>query len=339
MTGAITCKANQYYEDGVYGINMNNSDFIGCNSIRFGDNSDSYTEGILFPNDALTSWDSLRASGGTFYLYANNAASYANLRIGSLYADGNCGIGTTTPSYKLHVLGDIHAEYNPNSSSIEILKVQNNHNDNWLRGIDVEFPNMPAGSSSPFLFGKANGTNNKGTISYIHSSSGSTSNAIGFGFYANDNILVLTAGKNVGINVGNAPSYRLHVGGDIYATGGVTSLSDIRKKDVISYELPLSVEQIAAAPTIRFTWKDKREEGEQVGTIAQYWEKVLPQVCKNKSGELSMSYGVAALIAATIDARKIVDHDRLLREQAAKISELENKCSFLEREVERLKCA
>ena len=144
-------------------------------------------------------------------------------------------------------------------------------------------------------------------------------------------------GGNVGI--GGNGSYKLHVFGDIYATGGVTSLSDIRKKDVISYELPLSVEQIAAAPTIRFTWKDKREEGEQVGTIAQYWEKVLPESIKDKSGELSMSYGVAALVSAITTARKVVDHDRLLREQAAKISELENKCSFLEREVERLKCA
>lgn len=150
-------------------------------------------------------------------------------------------------------------------------------------------------------------------------------------------------GGNVGIGT-TSPSYKLHVAGDIYATGGVTSLSDIRKKDVISYKLPLSVEQIANAPTIKFLWKDKREEGEQVGTIAQYWQDVLPESIKDKSGELSMSYGVAALISAITTARKIVDHekrldeqDALIREQGIKISELQKECTDLRKENEMLK--
>jgi hypothetical protein len=151
-----------------------------------------------------------------------------------------------------------------------------------------------------------------------------------FRIHSNGSVyMAINSSGDVGIGT-SSPSYKLHVAGDIYATGGVTALSDIRKKDVISRELPLSVEQIAAAPTIKFLWKDKREEGEQVGTIAQYWEKALPWVIKSKSGELSMSYGVAALISSITIARKVVNHEQ-------RITELERECERLRFENEQLR--
>lgn len=136
-------------------------------------------------------------------------------------------------------------------------------------------------------------------------------------------LMVKSDGK-VGIGT-NRPSYDLHVVGDIYATGTIIQQSDVRNKSIIDYNLPLTVEQIANAPTIKFTWKDKHETSEQVGTTAQYWQDVLPQVVKNESDELSMQYGVTALVSSIITARKVVDHEK-------RIAELEEECIRLREE-------
>ena len=134
---------------------------------------------------------------------------------------------------------------------------------------------------------------------------------------------------NVGIGT-TGPSYKLHVAGDIYATGAVTALSDARKKDV-QKGVAISVEQIADAPAVQFLWKGERaKEGVQVGTLAQYWQGVLPEVVMDKGGELSMQYGVAALVSVIITARKVVDHER-------RISELEKENERLKTEVKQLR--
>lgn len=69
--GNIELTANQYYEDNaVYGLNFNNSDVIGANSIYFGDAANSQGEGLQFYRDA-THWDTLRAYNGVLYFSPN----------------------------------------------------------------------------------------------------------------------------------------------------------------------------------------------------------------------------------------------------------------------------
>ncbi len=133
------------------------------------------------------------------------------------------------------------------------------------------------------------------------------------------------------LGVGTSPSYKLHVSGTIYATGAITALSDARKKDITG-EADVTVEQIAHAPAVQFLWKDKerRKDGQQVGTLAQYWRTVLPEVVSGKGGELSMQYGVAALVSAIVTARKVVDHER-------RITELEKENERLKEEVSQLR--
>lgn len=159
-------------------------------------------------------------------------------------------------------------------------------------------------------------------------SSSGTHIPIYFGWRGGVYPLTIAANTNVGIST-TSPSYKLHVSGDIYATGGITSASDERMKNVIC-DTDLSLEQIAKAPTIRFTWKDNKEEGEQVGTIAQYWQEVLPEVVKDKSDELSIQYGVAALVSSITTARKVVDHEKEIKALKAKINVLEERISELE---------
>ena len=146
----------------------------------------------------------------------------------------------------------------------------------------------------------------------------------------------IATGGNVGIGT-TSPSYKLHVNGTIGAgnitganldsEGYISALSDIRKKDVVEDMDGLTIEQIAKAPIIKFLWKGERiREGLQVGSVAQYWQKVLPQsVHRSKDDYLSFSYGVAALISSISTARKVVDHEKRIAELERENRELKMK--------------
>ena len=125
----------------------------------------------------------------------------------------------------------------------------------------------------------------------------------------------------------------LHFVCNIYANGGVTSLSDARHKTIIR-KTELSVEQIATMPAIIYKWNDGRKDDNlYAGSIAQNWEMILPQVVKhagNEESTLSMDYGVAALVSAITTARKVVDHERRIRE-------LEKECERLRTENEQMR--
>jgi hypothetical protein len=190
---------------------------------------------------------------------------------------GNVGIGTTSPSYKLHVAGTFYASGNTTiGGSLKAQEVEitgtNEINSNYGGGLHLQW------SSSK-------------------------------------NVTLCYGGGSVGIGRSDA-SYKLHVEGVIYSSTGVysagyvTALSDIRHKD-IQGEVSLTVSDVANAPAVKFMWKDRRQEGLQVGSIAQYWQKVLPEaIVEGADGELTMSYGVIALIAAIKTARKVEDLER-----------------------------
>ena len=70
--------------------------------------------------------------------------------------------------------------------------------------------------------------------------------------------------------------------------------------------------------SIVYRWKDNGDDhDEHVGSIAQDWQKALPQVvltANDGKKTLSMQYGVAALVSAITVARKVVDHERRIKE-------------------------
>jgi len=101
--------------------------------------------------------------------------------------------------------------------------------------------------------------------------------------------------------------------GWFYSYGQVTALSDERKKNVVG-EIELTIEQIAQARAVEFYWKDKRDKDLHVGSIAQDWQKILPQAVFEKDGELSMDYSVIALMCGVTIARKVANiEERLIR--------------------------
>ena len=94
----------------------------------------------------------------------------------------------------------------------------------------------------------------------------------------------------------------LSVSGTIFGT--VNSSSDESLKDIIS-EVSLSPEQIANAPAIKFKWKNDGNKT-HVGTIAQYWKEILPEVVENNENCLTLAYSHAAMISVISLAKEVV---------------------------------
>lgn len=145
-----------------------------------------------------------------------------------------------------------------------------------------------------------------------------------FGGPYNSPGMTILANKNVGIGT-TSPTYKLHVSGTAYATGGFQNGSDIRYKDVIQ-DIFLSVTDIANAPSFTFTWKNDQTKQVQCGTSAQYWQKILPQVIMSTNNQLSMSYDRAALISVISVAKEVETLEQ-------RVSELERENAMLKQRL------
>lgn len=99
------------------------------------------------------------------------------------------------------------------------------------------------------------------------------------------------------------------------ASGQVTALSDESKKDVKG-NIVLNLDDIANAPSVKFRWKDETDGKTYVGTIAQYWQKVMPEVVREAAdGTLSMDYAVAALISSISLAKELKELKQTLKDR------------------------
>ena len=107
---------------------------------------------------------------------------------------------------------------------------------------------------------------------------------------------------------------------NVLSNGYVTALSDEREKNIIEH-FQLSLERIAKAPIISYTWKDtqKRGDAQHIGSIAQYWLAECPELVPEVNGRYTMDYGRIALISAITIARTTVNHEQRLRELERRI--------------------
>lgn len=186
MTGQLGLVSNAYRGASPYsyGLNCNNSDIIGINSLYMNDESDGWDEGIEFYRGDTGGWDSLRAYRGTWYFYSNNGNSYGNIQAQNGYAEGT-----------------------------------------WA------------------------------------------------------------------------------------------SKSDARMKNVVG-GVDLTVEQIAAMPAVKFTWKNDPEKRVHVGTLAQPWQKVLPEAIETTQADtLMMCYGEAAMVSVIKLAQRVLELERMIKEK------------------------
>jgi hypothetical protein len=198
--------------------------------------------------------------------------SYAELTIAP---SGNVGIGTTTPSQKLHI-NNGHVLIERSASILYFHENDQTDPAGWWRvtadGDQLSFRRKTnagtwAGEDYPLrLYGSTGDVRIGGSSGYL--------------FYDR-------SASNVGIGT-TVPSYKLHVNGTAYATGGAGVLSDIRYKKNVQPISDGALNIINSLRPVTYEWKnpaDRGMEGTQIGFIAQEVEKFLPGVVLTQDDE------------------------------------------------------
>ncbi len=124
----------------------------------------------------------------------------------------------------------------------------------------------------------------------------------------------------------------VYISGYITSGNEVTASSDERLKNIAG-DIRLSVKGIAAAPSVYFYWKVGRDKKKHIGSLAQYWEKVLPEAVSHDGQDyMSLNYQSVSLAAAIAIARETL---RI----GDDVSRLKRRVEELEAEVGRLRAA
>jgi hypothetical protein len=149
----------------------------------------------------------------------------------------------------------------------------------------------------------------------------------------NSELMRLTGDGNVGVGT-SSPGYKLHVSGDIYATGNVTAYSDMRAKsnlDVIKEPL----NKLSQLTGYTYDMTDNPDLTTKItprftGVIAQDLEKVLPEaVHKDKDGKYSVAYGnMAGLFVESF--KELIEENKVLK---YRVNTLEKRLEVLERMI------
>lgn len=142
-----------------------------------------------------------------------------------------------------------------------------------------------------------------------------------------------TTGSNVYYNTGNVgvgtnnPSYKMHVIGDIYASGDVTALSDQRYKQNIQ-PLDDALAKILRLTGYTYTREDHRPDEKQIGFLAQEVQTVYPEAVRydETADQYSVNYGV--MVAPLLQSIK--EMHTIMKDQATTIALLTKRVDDME---------
>ena len=198
--------------------------------------------------------------------------SGGNMKLNSnLYVLQRLSIGKSNPSSPLDVIGDANLDGALMATKYVL-----------SRGIQVKKRNSSYLTPSTVPSGNVIGVSND-TQGLVLSISGTTSNNYFKFVAAASELMRVTGNGNVGIGLSN-PSYKLHIGGDIYATGDILAFSDKRYKDNILNisDVLNKVSQLSAYSYTRKDYEFLNEpiDTRHIGVLAQDVKEIFPDSVK-----------------------------------------------------------
>jgi Chaperone of endosialidase len=211
-------------------------------------------------------------------------------------SDGKVGIGTTSPESLLHIAQS-------NSAAATTLYIDNTAASATGNEAVLKF-SVDAGGSV---------TTGGAGISAIQTSAGAGYTDLRFLTFGSSSYaeqMRITSAGLVGIGT-SSPSYNLHVMGSIFGSVSVTS-SDNRLKNISE-----SISSDDSISTIRYEWKDGRDDRVHIGYGAQEVERILPDaVYTGNDGIKSVNYD-------EVHTYKLMRQELLIKELQQQIEELQ----------------
>ena len=335
---ALTSSNYSLYALPLSGGTLSGNLFLRNNVSIYGyDTEDAYKNifGLNSLNNLVIGWD-IRTLYNT-YLCGNNIYFNANGSTSMfINSSGNVGIGTTTPSYKLHVQGQIGITA-ANSGTIRLVSANST---NYIQSGNAAFDdnadmiiggyNATTGTNLNLQFNVVKATSVLKVKEYLTLGYG------GIGIY-------LTSS---GINWHNsadawtksimsfASTGATTINGNLTVSGEVTASSDARNKNIIS-NTKFNVRDIASARSIIYEWNDGRDKDNSKkihgGSIAQDWlGKADSFLMQDEDGFYSINYGALALCSAITIAREVVRHDDEITRLKKEVVKLRERVAELE---------
>lgn len=124
----------------------------------------------------------------------------------------------------------------------------------------------------------------------------------------------------VGNKTGTSGAY---ITGNLTVTGGITFYSQKSLKNIHETDF-LSLDQLSNIHTIKYTWKDGRDDRMHVGGIADDIQKIIPEVIYENDGYLTMDYGNAGFVIGTSLIKPVVYHEKRIKELEEEVARLNN---------------
>ena len=233
--------------------------------------------------------------------------------------DGNVGIGTDSPNYKLDVnIGSLPVRIKGGGAGVQLI-LDRDHDNYW----------------SEFRSSHHWDTYRSSTTTYTQSSTGTP---MFLNYYSSGNVIICYGGGNVGIGTPST-GHKLHVDGDVFAKTSISTNGDITafassdkrlKNNITPIQNPL--EKLKKINGYTFDWIEKKDihsnKGNDIGVIAQEIEEVLPEITTTRdNGYKAVRYEKLTpfLISCIKDQQKQIENQQSqIENQQSQIDELKD---------------